>query len=91
MRRGFYFMASPLIPVVLLYRASASMRLLIKQRSLPSGSIAAIIAGVLVRTVGEAVGYAAGISSEEEQRMEEYELHKLKSVRRVRGAAEAFA
>jgi len=91
MRRGFYFIASPLIPLVLLYRTSASVRLLIRHRSLPSWSIAAIIAGVLVRTAGEAVGYLAGISSDEVERMEEYELHKLKSVRRVRGTAEAFA
>jgi hypothetical protein len=91
MRRGFYFIASPLIPLVLLYRTSASVRLLIRHRSLPSGSIAAIIAGALVRTAGEAAGYLAGISSDEVERMEEYELHKLKSVRRVRGTAEAFA
>ena len=91
MKRGFYLTASPLIPVVLLYRTTPSIRVLIREGSMPSGSIAAIIAGLFIRTLGEAAGYIAGISPEEEQRMENYELHKLKSVRRVRGAAEAFA
>ena len=88
-RRGAYFLASPLIPFVLLYRARDAVSLLLRQRSMPRGSLTAIVAGVIVRTVGEAMGYVGGITAAEETRMEEYELHKLRNVAHLGGVVEA--
>jgi hypothetical protein len=76
-RRLFYVLASPLIPVVLLSRNAESMRRLYRAKRLPSGSALAIVAGVIVRTFGEAVGYLRGLPPDAESRMEEYELKKL--------------
>jgi len=42
------------------------------------GSVAALVAGAVIRTFGEVVGYILGAASDDEQRMEEYELHKVK-------------
>jgi len=41
-------------------------------------TIPALVAGAVVRTAGEVVGYLAGARVADEQRMEEYELHKMK-------------
>ena len=82
-RRAFYFLASPLIPLVLLYRNRDSVRHLTAARRLPAGSLVAITAGALVRTFGEAVGYLRGIDAAGEARMEEYELNKVKYVSKV--------
>ena len=82
-RRAFYFLASPLIPLVLLYRNRDSVRHLRAARRLPAGSLVAITAGALVRTFGEAVGYLRGIDAAGEARMEEYELNKVKYVSKV--------
>lgn len=90
-RRAFYFAASPLIPLVLLYRTSKAVRVLLRDESLPRGSLLAIAVGAIVRTVGEAAGYLAGIDTEAEERMEHYEMHKLRFASRLAGAAESFA
>ena len=90
-RRAFYFLAMPLVPLILLYRTSGAIRLLLAQDKLPRGSLAAILAGVIVRTAGEAAGYVAGIGPKAEERMEDYELHKLRYATRLAGAVEAFA
>ncbi len=82
-RRLFYFAASPLIPFVLLYRNRDSMRRLYKQGRLPAGSAAVIATSAIVRSFGEAVGYARGISEHEMARMEEYELRKTSYVENV--------
>jgi hypothetical protein len=79
-RRLVYFFGSPLIPFVLIYRNAATMRLLYGQRRLPSGSAAAIAAGAVIRSVGEAVGYLVGLAPQSEARMEDYELNKVKYV-----------
>jgi len=91
LRRAFYFAASPLIPFVLLYRVSRPIKILVRHRVMPRGSVAAIVAGAFVRTAGEAAGYLAGITPQAEQRMEEYELHKLRFASRLGGAVEALA
>jgi hypothetical protein len=90
-RRAFYFFAMPLVPFVLLYRAGSAIRLLLNENKLPRGSLAAIAAGAIIRTIGEAVGYVAGIGPEAEQRMEHYELHKLRFASRLAGAVAVFA
>jgi hypothetical protein len=82
-RRLFYFAASPLIPFVLIYRLSSGLRQLYVERLLPAGTGAALVAGSIVRTFGEAVGYLIGLSPAAEARMEEYELNKVQYVSRV--------
>jgi len=86
-RRMLYLFASPLIPLVLLYRSRRPMKYLLKRRALPAGAIPALVAGAIVRTVGEAVGYARGMTPEAERRMDEYELHKLRYASRLSGVA----
>lgn len=83
LRRLFYFAASPLIPFVLVYRNVDSMRHLYRQGKLPAGSAAVIATSAIVRSFGEAVGYARGISENEMRRMEEYELKKTSYVANV--------
>ncbi len=84
-RRMAYFLASPLIPFVLIYRNRDSMKSLIAKRRLPRGSVLAVVAGSIVRTFGEATGYLRGIGAESEARMEEYELNKVDYVAHVAG------
>ena len=82
-RRLVYFAASPLVPFVLIYRNSSALRHLYSQRLLPPGTGGAIVAGSIVRTFGEAIGYLFGLSPKAESRMEEYELNKVHYVSRV--------
>ena len=82
-RRAFYFLASPLIPFVLIYRNRNSMRNLFSRGKLPRGSVLAVVAGSVVRTFGEAMGYLRGIPAGAEARMEEYELNKVHYVAHV--------
>ncbi len=82
-RRITYCLASPLIPFVLLYRNGTSLRHLYGNGVLPAGTAGALVAGSVVRTFGEAVGYLTGLSPETESRMEEYELNKVSYVKRV--------
>ena len=82
-RRAAYFFASPLIPFVLIYRNMQSLKSLYGRSKLPPGCAAAMIAGSVVRSAGEAVGYLRGIGREQEARMEEYELNKVSYVERV--------
>ena len=77
-RSVVYALASPLIPVVLLWRMAGPVRAALRNRRLPRFTVAALLVGVVVRTAGEMVGYLAGARAHEVQRMEEYELHKLK-------------
>jgi hypothetical protein len=77
-RRLLYIAASPLIPAVVLSRMARPVRLLWRAGALPRGSIAALIAAVVVRTAGEVVGYAFGAGETAEPRMEHFELYKLK-------------
>jgi len=76
-RRMAYVLASPLIAVVMLSRLRTPLRA-VQSRQLPAGTIPALVAGVMLRTLGEAVGYIRGASREDESQMEDYELHKLK-------------
>lgn len=77
-RRWLYVLASPLIPVVLIYRTAPSVRAALRRGRLPRFTIPALVVGAMVRTLGEVVGYIAGARAKEEERMEEYELHKVK-------------
>jgi hypothetical protein len=77
-RRVLYALASPLIPIVLLRRTAGPVRAALRNTRLPPLTIPALVAGAVVRTVGEVVGYLVGARVDEEHRMEEYELHKMK-------------
>jgi hypothetical protein len=91
LRRGVYVAAAPLIPFVLLHRARPAMQVLLKEGALPRGSLTAIAVAVTVRTIGEVLGYIAGLDEDAEHRMENYELHKLRFASRLAGAAAALA
>ena len=84
-RRWLHIVASPLIPVVLLSRIAPAMRSARTHGWLPPFTLAALIAGLVIRSFGEFVGYLAGARDDQEARMEEYELHKLKYTRRRPG------
>ena len=74
-RRLVYVAGSPLIPPVLAYRTLRDHRVREGVRAAPRGTLAAIVLGLVVRGVGEAVGYAIGPGSSE-ARLEETEVHK---------------
>lgn len=76
-RRLVYIAGSPLIPVLILYRLRRSVSLLRRQGELPPGTLAALLLGAVVSTIGEVVGYALGVGRASELRMEEYEMHKV--------------
>jgi hypothetical protein len=77
-KRLVYLLASPVILVVVTSRAWRPYRVVRRVHRLPGGTLAAVMFGVLIRTAGEAVGYAAGLSPSAEARMERYELHKIR-------------
>ena len=77
-RRVAYALGSPLIPFVLLRRLWRPWRLTRAAGLLPMGTTPALLAGLLLRTAGEAIGYLRGVGPGQEAQMEEYELHKLK-------------
>ena len=79
-RRLAYFMASPLIPFVLLYRNVPSLRQLYGIRALPSWSGPVLFAAAFIRSAGEAFGYLRGLPPEAASRMEDYELRKMSYV-----------
>ncbi|HEX9563090.1 MAG TPA: hypothetical protein VF981_03935 [Gemmatimonadaceae bacterium] len=78
-RRLAYALASPLIALVVLSRMIRPMTGV--RRRLPRGTFVALVAGVILRTAGEAVGYIRGASRRDQAHMDDYELHKLKYVR----------
>ena len=77
-RSILYAIASPLIPLVILGRTAGPVRVALQNRRLPPMTITALVAGAVVRTAGEFVGYLAGAHVDAVNRMEEYELHKMK-------------
>jgi hypothetical protein len=79
-RRLLYVCASPLIPVVILARIARPTRVLGRRGDLPRGIRSALVIGAVVRTAGEVVGYLAGATSAARDRMEQYELHKMRYV-----------
>jgi hypothetical protein len=87
-RRWAYVLASPAIPAVILRRTMRPVRAALQHRRLPRFTIPALISAALVRTWGEVVGYVAGARLDQEERMEEYELHKMKYTRAPASSAE---
>jgi hypothetical protein len=78
LRRLAYVGGFFLIPIVLLRRLLPALRETARGRPLPGGTMAAVLAGLVLRAGGEALGYA-GIWCDYAQRgVHEYEVHKLK-------------
>lgn len=76
--RLLYFLGSPLIPPLLLFRLRHALRLALRQTRLPAGTVPAILAGLVAWGVGEAWGYLRGARQSETVQMTEYELHKVR-------------
>lgn len=74
-RRLVYVAGSPLIPPLLAYRTLRDERVRERLREAPRGTLAAMLVGIVLRGVGEAVGYAVGPGSSE-ARLAETEIHK---------------
>lgn len=73
-----YICASPLIPFVVLSRLIRPLKSLARSGTLPLATPPLLIAGAIARTIGEVVGYARGPGANSQDRMDEYELHKLR-------------
>jgi hypothetical protein len=76
-RRLVYFCGAPLIPALLLVRLRKVLRAAWRERQLPAGTLPALLAGGIISTVGEMVGYLFGQSTTAEPKMMEFELHKV--------------
>jgi hypothetical protein len=77
-KRLMYICASPLIPFVVLSRLIRPLKSLTRSGALPLATAPLLVAGVITRTIGEVVGYARGQGAHSQDRMDEYELHKLR-------------
>jgi len=75
-RRLVYFCGSPLIPAVLLSRMVKGVVRTARRQHLPVGTVAVMIVGAVVRSVGEMIGYLRKGGSSVQMRMDDYELHK---------------
>jgi hypothetical protein len=76
-RRVLYVLASPLIPVVLCSRVLPGAWRVVREKKLPMSTILWIVFGMGVKGLGEMAGYAGARVREWENRMHEYEVHKL--------------
>lgn len=76
-RRLLYVAASPLIPLVILYRLRSTAMDLFQSGAMPLSAIPALILGTICRTAGEVTGYLRGARPDEQPRMDHYEIHKL--------------
>jgi len=76
-RRLLYIAASPLIALVLVARLREPVRRIRRGRRLPLGTVPMIVAGAVLRAVGEAVAYAGAAPASAEEQMTEIELHKV--------------
>lgn len=75
-RRLGYVLGSPLIPAVLLARRLEGVRAA-SRRSIPVGTVPALVLGNVVKAAGEMIGYARGARGFSHERLDEYEVHKL--------------
>jgi hypothetical protein len=75
-RRLVYFVGAPLIPLVLMKRASKGARDARRQGA-PFGTTPALILATIVSTVGEMIGYAGKTTLDADARLLEMELHRL--------------
>lgn len=76
-RRALYVLASPAIPLVLLWRVLPGIRAAARTQPVPAGTLPLVVFGFLIKGVGELAGYLRLPSQEAELAMQEYEVHKL--------------
>ena len=81
-RRVAYVLGSPLIPAVLFWRLREPLAALRARAGMPTGTPFVLGAILAVTACGEMVGYAAGAGSEAERRVDEFEFHKTRFVKR---------
>ena len=81
-RRAAYVLGSPLIPAVLFWRLKEPLGALRKRSGMPAGTSLVVGAILAVTACGEMVGYAMGAGSEAERRVDEFEIRKVRFVRR---------
>jgi hypothetical protein len=77
LHRLAYFLGAPLIPLILLRRASAGLRQVRREVGLPFGTTPALILATIVSTVGEMIGNAGKTTLDADTRILEMELHRL--------------
>jgi len=77
-RRLMYVVASPLIPVVLIWRARSNIRFGAPGRRLPLGTTLGISVGALTKAIGEVLGYLGLTPRHAESGLTDNELHKLR-------------
>jgi hypothetical protein len=77
LRRLVYFCGSPLIPALLLKRVGKGTLLMYREGRLPPGTLAALVAGSIISTVGEMIGYVRGTPGDADAKMMEMEVHKV--------------
>jgi hypothetical protein len=83
-KRLFYLLASPLIPLVLFARVAPNALSTIRVKRLPPSTVAMMFLGSRVHGWGEAAGYSGiGSIDRAEARMTEYEINKVRYARRV--------
>jgi hypothetical protein len=80
-RRLAYVLGSPLIPIVLLWRIRHGVAAARREGAVPAVAYPLLAVGMLVRGLGEFIGYAGASADAAEQRMTRYEIHKLRHVR----------
>jgi hypothetical protein len=83
-RRLAYFLASPLVPVVLVWRVMGLWRRTDVAVGLPSGTLPLIVVAAVVKGVGEALGCLVGAPRMAVTGMHEIEVHKVRFAGRVR-------
>jgi hypothetical protein len=81
-RRLIYVLASPIIPGLLLARTARTVRALRDRHLLPPLTLPAMVIGAALMGAGEMVGYAGGGGVAAANRLDEYELHKVRYIRR---------
>jgi hypothetical protein len=77
-RRAVYAAGSPLLIPLLIKRTFPALRRGRRHARLPVAVAAAWVAGIAIRACGEAVGFIRGVRPGDVQRMNEYEIHKLR-------------
>jgi hypothetical protein len=81
-RRLAYFLASPLIPPVLLLRISRGARQAWRDGLVPAGALPLLVVATIISTIGEMIGYAGRSTLGADRKLFEMELHRLPYVAR---------
>lgn len=76
-KRLAYAVGSPLIPIVILGRISAGVLDARKRQRLPTGTLPAIVMGVIAKAAGEFRGYTLGAPQSADDEMTGFEIRKL--------------